>query len=59
MKGLHFDLEKTREGYEKIGKGIVNLLSKPDFIEMCRGHLDKSDTIMDWKTVANKWIEYF
>lgn len=57
--GLHFDLEKTREGYEKIGKGIVNLLSKPDFIEMCRERLDKSDTIMDWKTVANKWIEYF
>jgi len=57
--GLHFDLTKTPENYQSIAQGICNLLTKPEFIEMCRKRFKNSDTIVDWKSVAKKWVTYF
>jgi glycosyltransferase involved in cell wall biosynthesis len=58
-EGLHFDLERTPEGYQKIAHGICNLLTKPEFVEMCRQKFKMSSTIMNWKTIAEQWLEYF
>ena len=61
--GLHFDLDKSpnviNSSYQRIAQGICNLLTKPDFIEMCRQRFHQSLTIMDWKTIAERWIEFF
>jgi len=57
--GLHFDLEETPEGYEKIAKRIIKLLNKPDFIEMSRNKFSKSPTIMDWGFVSREWEKHF
>jgi hypothetical protein len=58
-EGVHFELDKTEQGYQKIAQGICNLITKPEFIEMCRTRFSNSNTIIDWKTVAEKWSEYF
>jgi hypothetical protein len=58
-EGLHFDLVKTQQGYQQIAHGICNLLTKPEFVEMCRQKFFKSKTIMDWNTVAEQWLEHF
>jgi len=58
-EGLHFDLERTPEGYQRIAGGICNLLTKPEFIEMCRQRFSQSSTITSWKTIAEQWCEYF
>ena len=58
-EGLKFDLVKTQQGYQQIASGICNLLNKPEFVEMCRERFRKSSTIMDWKTIAQRWVEYF
>lgn len=57
--GLHFDLDKTPEGYQKIAQGICNLLTKPEFIEMCRQRFKTSPTVMNWQTIAQQWVELF
>ena len=54
-EGLHFDLDKTPNGFQRIAQGILNLLAKPDFVEMCRQRFRQSSTIMDWKTIAQEW----
>ena len=58
-EGLHFDLDKTQQGYQRIALGILNLLAKPDFIEICRQRFHLSSTIMDWKTIAQEWEKFF
>ena len=55
--GLHFELKnKTQQDYQCIASGILNILKKPDFIELVRQQLSKSKTIMDWKTIAEQWL---
>jgi len=57
--GIHFDLERnSQQEYQKIAQSILNLLSKPDFVEMCRQRFYQSKTIMDWKTIAESWLEF-
>jgi hypothetical protein len=58
-EGLRFELDKTPQGYQRIAQGICNLLSKPEFTDMCRMRFSQSGTIVDWKTVALKWCENF
>ncbi len=55
--GLHFDLDKTQPGYERIAQGILNLLQKPDFLQMVREQLKNSKTICSWQSVAEQWLE--
>jgi hypothetical protein len=51
--GLHFSLDnKTPQGYQTIGNGIVNVMKKPDFLELCRKQFKQSKTICSWETVA-------
>lgn len=54
--GLHFELERSQQGYQKIAQGILNLIVKPEFIDMCRQRFYKSETIMNWKTIAEQWL---
>ena len=56
--GLHFHLERTPQGYQGIAQGIINLLAKPDFIEMARLQFKTSPTIVSWAQIAEKWLEY-
>ena len=58
-EGLHFDLERTPEGYQRIAQGICNLLTKPEFSDMCRERFKQSSSIVNWKDTAERWIEYF
>jgi hypothetical protein len=58
-EGVHFDLDKTQQCYQKIAGGICNLLLKPEFVEMCRQRFYQSSTIVDWKTVAEQWNNNF
>jgi hypothetical protein len=56
--GLHFSLDnKTPQGYQTIGNGIVNVMKKPDFLELCRKQFSKSKTICSWETVAQQWLD--
>ena len=48
--GLHFDMN-----YPQIANGILNLLQKPDFLEMVRKKFYNSPTIIDWETIAGMW----
>ena len=54
--GLHFDLVKTQEGYQRIAVGILNLLNKPEFFEICRTQFKQSKTICSWASVAEEWL---
>ena len=58
-EGLHFDLDKTPEGYQRIAQGICNLLTKPEFSDMCRERFKQSSSIVNWKDTAQRWAEYF
>ena len=58
-EGLHFELERTPEGYQRIAQGICNILTKPEFIEMCRKKFKTSSTITSWKTIAEQWNTFF
>jgi glycosyltransferase involved in cell wall biosynthesis len=51
--GLHFDLES---GWPKISQGIVNLMRKPEFLELVRNELKKSKTITSWQETAEEWL---
>ena len=55
--GLHFDVDETPQSYQRAAQGILNLLQKPDFLEMCRQQFYKSKTIMNWESVAEQWLE--
>jgi hypothetical protein len=57
--GLHFNLVKNQECYQQIAQGICNLLTKPDFIEIARKQFRNSESVIEWKTVAEKWNNYF
>jgi len=57
--GIHFELDRSLQGYQRIAKGICNLLTKPEFIEICRQKFKNSQTIMNWKTTAQLWEVYF
>ena len=57
--GLHFDIDETPQSYQKAASGICNLLTKPEFIEMCRERFHQSSTIISWKTTALEWVKYF
>ena len=58
-EGLHFELERTPEGYQRIAGGICNLLTKPEFIEMCKQRFKTSSTVVNWKTIAEQWTTFF
>ena len=62
-EGLHFDLDKSpnviQACYQKVAQGICNLLTKPEFIEMCRERFSQSSTIVNWETVAKHWVELY
>jgi hypothetical protein len=51
--GLHFDLAM---GWPKIAQGILNLMHKPEFIELARAELKKSPTITSWEETAENWL---
>jgi len=55
--GLHFDVDETPQSYQRAAQGILNLLQKPDFLEMCRQQFSKSKTIINWESVAEQWLE--
>ena len=56
--GLHFSLDnKTPQGYQTIGNGIVNVMKKPDFLDLCRKQFSKSKTICSWNDVAEQWLD--
>lgn len=55
-EGLRFKLENTQEAYSSIIRGILGLMQKPDFIELCRERFKRSDTIRDWDSVAEEWL---
>jgi glycosyltransferase involved in cell wall biosynthesis len=55
--GLKFKLDKTPENYASIAQGIINILKKPDFIEMCRNKFKESPTITSWKQTAEEWLK--
>jgi glycosyltransferase involved in cell wall biosynthesis len=54
--GLKFNLDRTPENYENIANGILNLMKKQEFLEICRQKFKKSPTICSWKTVAEEWL---
>lgn len=54
--GIHFNLEN---GYEKIAQGILNLISNPEMVHLCRQKLRNSKTIVDCKEIGINWLEYF
>ena len=58
-EGLHFDLNKTQQGYQTIASGILNLLQKPEFLEMCKTRFKTSSTITTWKETAEQWALEF
>ena len=58
-EGLHFDVDTSPGSYQKAAQGICNLLTKPEFIEICRERFKQSSTIVDWKTVAEQWVQLF
>ena len=59
--GLHFDIKETSDhkeiqnNFTQIGMQICNLLSKPDFVNICRNKFKSSETLIDWESVATKW----
>jgi hypothetical protein len=56
--GLHFDLgDKSPQSFQRIGSGILNLLKKPDFVEIARQQFRNSPTIVNWQSVAQQWID--
>ena len=55
--GLHFDIDETPQSYQRAASGILNLMKKHDFLQMCRQQFNVSKTIMNWKTVAEEWLE--
>ena len=57
--GLHFDLDKSPQNYQQIANGILNLLQKPEFIDMCRTQFKVSKLIVSWEEIAEKWVELF
>jgi glycosyltransferase involved in cell wall biosynthesis len=57
--GLHFNLERTVAGYQSIAQGIINLLNKPEFVEMAREQFKKSESVTTWLHTAQKWLEFF
>ena len=58
-EGLHFELDKTPQGYQGIAQGIVNLLQKPEFLNICREKFKNNLTVIDWDTVAKQWESFF
>jgi hypothetical protein len=55
--GLRFNLDKTPEGYKNIAIGILNVLQKPEFLDIARQQFSLSKTICSWKDVAEQWID--
>ena len=55
--GLHFDVDETPQSYQRAASGILNLMKKPEFLQMCRQQFNVSKTIMNWQTVAEEWLE--
>ena len=55
--GLHFNFEKNQQSYQKIAQGILNLLGKPAFLEICRNKFKSSPTIKTWGEVAEQWLD--
>jgi glycosyltransferase involved in cell wall biosynthesis len=51
--GLHFDLGL---GWPRIAQGILNIIRKPDFLNIVRGQLKVSKTITNWQETAEEWI---
>jgi hypothetical protein len=58
-EGLHFDINNSPNSYQKAAQGICNLLTKPEFIDMCRERFSQSSTIVNWETIAKSWVELF
>ena len=57
-EGLHFELERSPQGYQSIAQGICNLLTKPEFVEMCRERFKQSSSIVNWKDTAERWVDF-
>ena len=55
-EGLHFDLVKTQQCYQQIAMKICTLLVKPEFLEMVRRQFQNSDSVVTWKTIADRWL---
>lgn len=59
-EGIHFDLiDNNIESLENIGKAIVKLTKNNDQLNHFRKIFKKSDTIVDWKTNAEKLLLEF
>jgi hypothetical protein len=55
--GLKFNLDKTPQGYQTIASGILNLMKKPEFLQICRDRFRESPTICTWRSVAEEWLK--
>jgi glycosyltransferase involved in cell wall biosynthesis len=55
--GLKFNLDKTPQGYQSIASGILNLMKKPEFLQICRDRFRQSPTICTWRSVAEEWLK--
>ena len=55
--GLHFNLDK--KDYQSIANGILNVMKKPDFLDLCRKQFGQSKTICSWESVAQEWLNFF
>lgn len=56
--GLQYEWEPENEKLcEMIAQDIIQKMHNNDFVENARNQLKKSDTIIDWTIVANKWLE--
>ena len=54
VKGLGFE----KKGYVELARQLYQLLSAPqDTMDEVRRKLQESDTVMDWDTVAGRWLK--
>jgi len=56
--GINFNLIKgNNESNFKIAEVIINLINKPEFLEMCRNKFITQNTIFDWNQTCEKLID--
>lgn len=58
--GVHIPLDgSSQSDYKPIAPVILRLMQNPNLVAKLRTQMESSATIMDWSTVASKWIEHF
>lgn len=56
-EGIHFDLNPTDiKSYQNIALKIIQLMKQPELLNGYREKIKKSQLLINWKEVANEWI---